>query len=136
MKRRWVLIVAVGVAAIVAIASYGASLRLSESLYSTRGSFAYWLTISSVIKGVPAVDAVDGPRFYSSAGDGPKLPESAVTYRSRAPSEDIAQKLDAYFRAAGYSKQSDGSYQRGMSIVSVEIVAESLENRVRVKETY
>jgi hypothetical protein len=127
---------AVLLAIFLGLALYSASLLFSESLYSSRGSLAYWLTISSAIKSVPEIRPASSARFYASAGDGPKLPESAVSYRSLASAEEVIQAMDRYLTARGYHKRSDGAYERGVSIVSVQASAERDGTEVTVRENY
>jgi hypothetical protein len=52
---RWRLAIVVAVLASTLAAVYVASLVTSESLYSRRGSIAYWLTVSRVIRDVPEI---------------------------------------------------------------------------------
>jgi hypothetical protein len=134
MSKRTVAISAITIAVILGAAFYIVSLLLSESLYSSRGSFAYWLTISSVIKSVPEVSPTSSPRFYSSAGDGPKLPESAVTYRSSAAAPEITRAVETYLTSRGYTKRPDGDYVNGTSVVSIEVKPDPGGSLVTVRE--
>ena len=136
MSKRAVVISTLTAAAILGAAFYTSSLLLSESLYSSRGSFAYWLTISSVIKAVPEVSPTAPARFYSSAGDGPKLPESAVTYPSSANPTEIVRAVDMYLTSKGCTRRPDGDYVNGASVVSVEIKPQTGSTLVTVRENY
>src|SRR5690242_6719089 len=134
MSKRAIGISAVILVIVVGAGLYIASLLLSESLYSTRGSFAYWLTISSVIKAVPEIRPTAPPVFYSSAGDGPKLPESAISYRSAAEPAEITRAVESYLQSKGYKRRSDGDYVNGPSIVSIEIKPDAGAALVTVRE--
>jgi hypothetical protein len=134
MKRRWLLVTVIVVTVVGGIAFYSASLLLSESVYSNRGTFAYWLTISDVIKNVPEVEPTETPRFFSSAGDGPKLPETAISYRSSADIVRVSRTIGEYLTQRGYRRRDDGMFERGTSIVSLEIAAEGTHTRVQVRE--
>ena len=136
MKRRSKLIVAVLVAAAIATGAYSMSLMSSESVYSKRGSFAYWLTISRVIKEVPEINPSGTVQFYASAGDGPKLPESAVAYRSHSRPDDILRDIRKYLTDLGYRARDDGSYVRGTSVITLEITTEGAETKLNVRENY
>src|SRR5262245_3481624 len=136
VKKRTAIISAIAAAAILGAGLYAASLLFKESLYSSRGSFGYWLTISSVIKSVPELSPTTPPRFYSSAGDGPKLPESAVTYSSSAARDDLERTIGGYLTSKGYTKRPDGDYMKGESIVAIEIQPQTGGNRVTVRENY
>jgi hypothetical protein len=132
-RKRWLIAVVISLIALGAIAFYSASLVLSESVYSNRGTFAYWLTISNVIKGVPEIRPIQPPRFYSSAGDGPKLPESAVSYRSSADADVVFQRLTEYLTQQGY-RGSGATFERENSIVSVDVTREGNETIISVRE--
>ena len=121
---------------VIVVLAYSASLLVAESVYSNRGSFAYWLTISRVIKNVPEISPADTPRFYSSAGDGPKLPESAVTYRTSAERDVVVLELNRYLTAKGYHRRPDGVYENGQSIVTIAVTPEASGSRVVVRENY
>jgi len=131
--KRWLVAVVLALIAMGAIAFYSASLMMSESLYSSRGTFAYWLTISDVIKGVPEISPIEPPRFYSSAGDGPKLPESAVSYRSSADVGVVSERIDDYLKRQGYRSSGD-TFQREKSIVSVDVRREGNKTIISVRE--
>lgn len=93
----------IGVSALflVALAVYTATILLAESLYTHRGSYAYWICIPSTIRNVPEVGNASDLVFFSSAGDGPKSPQSAVSYITDAPSGQIIDELNKYFEQQG-----------------------------------
>ena len=131
--KRWLVAVVISLIAMGAIAFYSASLLMSESLYSSRGTFPYWLTISDVIKGVPEIRPIEPPRFYASAGDGPKLPESAVSYRSSADVAIVSERITEYLKRQGY-RGSGATFERENSIVSVDVTREGNETIISVRE--
>jgi hypothetical protein len=130
------LAITAAAAGTLAVAVYATSLLTSESVYCNRGSFAYWLTISGTIKDVPELSPTSPPRFYSSAGDGPKLPENAVSYASGAAPEAMLREMDRYLVAIGYRKRADGIYEQDESTVTVEVSPEGRGSRVNVRENY
>jgi hypothetical protein len=91
------------------------------------------LTISDVIKGIPEIAPVQPPRFYSSAGDGPKLPEAAVSYRSSADADVVSGRITEYLTRQGY-RRSGATFEREQSIVSVDVRREGNETTVSVRE--
>ncbi|MBL8233082.1 MAG: hypothetical protein JNL98_31580 [Bryobacterales bacterium] len=120
MQRRSLLI---AIALLVAMfASYAVWIGTHESLYTSSGTPAYWLAISRVIKDVPTSGALEPPVYYSSAGDGPKLPESAVQFRERASAVEVGRRLEEFACVRGYQRRAeDGAYVKGTSILSWEV---------------
>lgn len=136
MKRHFTLAVSVFLLAALTTGGYAAWLLLQESVYCDRGSFAYWVTISSTIKSVPTPGAIGNPRYYASAGDGPKLPESAVQFRVPSSTPDVPGQLEAWAAGNGYQRRPDGAFVRAASIVSIEIKPEGELLSVTVRENY
>lgn len=132
MQRRILLI-----ASLLAVTTAGYLLWIGthESLYTTSGTPEYWLAISRVIKDVPTSGALEPPVYYSSAGDGPKLPESAVQFRERASAAEVERRLEEFARVRGYQRRAeDGAYVKGTSILSWEITPGSGYVSVTVRE--
>ena len=105
--RAWVLVGVGGFALLLAFFYYVLTLALSESLYTERGSFAYYLLIPDVIQDVPLVDVVGGVTFHNSAGDGPKPPSSSIEYHSRAEEAVLRAAVEAFLESRGFTKQGD-----------------------------
>jgi hypothetical protein len=86
---------------------YAVKLGFSESLYSQRGSFAFFVTITEpVIRSFPAPDTVSEPQYHSGCGDGPKLPDQAISFRSRVPSAQLLTLAEQHIAACGYSSST------------------------------
>lgn len=131
------LSIAVLAMVVVNIGAYSIRLLLAESLYTSRGTYAYWLSVSKLIKGVPELSIVGQPQFYSSAGDGPKLPEDEVQYTSTADPSFIKSQLGAYLRNSGFREDRDGSWQRVETKVVLTVTPSgSGRSHVRVSATY
>lgn len=81
-------------------------LGFSESLYPTRGSFAFFVTITEpVIRDFPSPDAVEAPVYHYGVGDGPKPPDQSVSYRSRQPAVALEAAVLQHLRASGYGAE-------------------------------
>ena len=87
-------IIAVGALVAALAALYAAKLLMTEDLTTSRGTFAYYVTIrSSNIKDFPRLGVVGEENYYSSCGDGPKPPAKRNNVHvQRNPSE--AQRFD------------------------------------------
>lgn len=112
------------VTAIVVIAVVGTGLGLytllllfTEDLYSQKGTFAYYVTIRSpTIKYFPRIQLTGEEDYYSSCGDGPKLPANGIRYNSTEKPEVLKQTIEAYLLKHGFQKESDeingGEYEQ------------------------
>lgn len=101
-RRKWLLGVSASAVILAAVlAYYSITILFDESLYTNEGSFAYYLAVPDLIADAPRPGQIGEPRFYVSAGDGPKAPASAVSYRSNAKHEDVFRALEAYLRSEG-----------------------------------
>ncbi len=123
MKRKWLVILAASALGIAALAFYSLQILFDESMYTSRGTYSYWIAVSSVIRNVPEVGAVGEARFHASPGDGPKLPDSTVTYRSQAPPDQIRSQIADYLTRQGYQRSAgrDDEFTKGYSIVTITI---------------
>lgn len=104
-RRGWVLAGAGGFVLLLAFCYYALTLAFTESLYTGRGSFAYYLLIPEVIQDVPLVDVVGEVTFHSGAGDGPKPPSSSIEYRSRADEAALRAALETFLESRGFTKR-------------------------------
>lgn len=122
--------------ALACFAFYNIRLLFLESLYMQRGTYAYLLTVSSLIKNVPEVRSTGEAVFYSSAGDGPKLPEDEIRYTSSAEPSLVKRQIAAYLHSRGYREANDSTWQLSGSRVDVTIEPASPGHwLVRVSET-
>lgn len=95
------------------------SLFFSESLYSRRGSFAYFVTIHEpLIRSFPILQATSEPLYHSGCGDGPKLPDEAIVYRSRLSAADLVTRMRPHIASHGFSPVSNDTEQPGMRFVN------------------
>jgi hypothetical protein len=86
---------------VAAIAFYSFTILFDEALYTNEGTFAYYLAVPNLIADAPRPGQIGEPRFYVTAGDGPKAPASAVQYRSNAEREEFFRALEAYLQSEG-----------------------------------
>jgi hypothetical protein len=96
-------VILLSILSLTAVGVYVLRIWADESLYTHRGSLAYWMCISKTIRNVPEVGHVTDVVFYSSAGDGPKRSANAVSYSTDASHEMIVGELTRYFQGLGGS---------------------------------
>jgi hypothetical protein len=116
---------------------YAFQIWAAESLYTHRGSLAYWMCISRTIRNVPEIGVATDVIFYSSAGDGPKRPTDAVSYSTDASRDRIVSELTRYFQDLGVSVSFDDSNHH-FSPFRASVAPSSQKERleVTVTETY
>jgi len=86
---------------------YALKLGFTESLYSQRGSFAHFVTITEpVIRRFPLFGATSEPQYHSGCGDGPKLPDQAISYRSSLSTSELLALAQRHVTGCGYSPGS------------------------------
>jgi hypothetical protein len=96
-----------GVVALVT-GAYALKLLFTEDLYVKRSSFGYYVTIrSSTIKDFPLLKVIGEEDYYSSCGDGPKLPGNGIRYTSSEDPEVLKQSIEQYLVSTGFSKQEN-----------------------------
>ncbi|WP_089727341.1 hypothetical protein [Candidatus Thiosymbion oneisti] len=103
-KLKWIIPTAV-----VIFVAYGAMrLFFMEDVTTGRGTFLYYVMIPEIIRDVPLSGLQEDPIYYSTSGDGPKLPASAVRFRTtdfvQAEREITRYFLDRGFRKAGNNR--------------------------------
>lgn len=106
-KKRGRLLFTILAAFVIVISAFSVySLRIlfDEALYTNEGTFAYYLAVPSLIADAPRPEQIGEPRFYVTAGDGPKAPASAVHFRSNAESGDFFRALEAYMNSESLSR--------------------------------
>src|SRR5690606_23377981 len=68
------------------------------------GSFAFLVTVDEpVIRDFPTHGAIGEPLYHHGSGDGPKLPDQALSYRSRLPAAQLLALSQEHIRASGYA---------------------------------
>lgn len=84
---------------------YVIRIRMAESLYPPKGTFSWWVGVSSTIRNIPTPGLAGEAGYFTSAGDGPKPPQDEVVFRSGAPEAEIVRQVRAYLLAGGYLEQ-------------------------------
>jgi hypothetical protein len=106
---------------------YALKLAFTESLYSRRGSFAFFVTITEPdIRAFPVLDATSEPEYNSSCGDGPKPSSQSISYRSRLSTPEILELAQRHAASCGYTlgpvPDFDGvTYTRDVKTLSVTV---------------
>lgn len=78
---------------------------IAEDYNSKRDTIPYYVTIhSTTIKDLPLIKVVGTEDFYSSSGDGPKLPANGVIYRSSEDPKILMDSLTNYLISRGFTK--------------------------------
>jgi hypothetical protein len=78
---------------------------MAEDNYSKKGTIAYYVTIhSTTIKNFPLIKAVGSEDYYSSSGDGPKLPANGIIYLSKEDPKILMDSLTNYLISRGFTK--------------------------------
>ena len=54
-----------------------------ENYYPSPGSLEFYLKLSPVIRNLPVIAPQNAPAYFGSTGDGPKPPQSSVSYPTR-----------------------------------------------------
>jgi hypothetical protein len=104
-KKFWLLIGCASVAAFLLLAYYVVGPLIAEDAYVKRGTIAYYITIHSpAIKNFPLIKKAGDEVYYSSAGDGPKLPANGLFYLSLERPEVLSESLDSYLTGNGFDK--------------------------------
>jgi hypothetical protein len=118
----------VGCAAVVIVSAavlYTGAIHVcgDEWLETRRGRVAYYVCLSSVIRHVPLLADVDEPKFFSTVGDGTKLPRDEIVYHSSAPASAIALRIEKYLGAQGFARDSSDAnvFRDAESVVKIHI---------------
>jgi len=106
-KFSLIAVTAVVVVLSVFVIRYVALPLIAEDNYSKRGTIAYYVTIkSATIKNFPLIKLVGTEDYYSSSGDGPKLPANGVIYISKEDSKTLMDAATTYLVGRGFDKDS------------------------------
>lgn len=132
MRRKWVYAGSVAAALIVTAAGmwYVSRIVFAESLYTEKGTLAYWMVVrSNIIRGFPKPGLIGEERYYYSCGDGPKPAAEGVLFSTSNNRTQIYGEADRFLKEMGFSKVSSESeavraYWRGDTCVSIESVQE------------
>lgn len=112
---------------IVLAVCYAAWLGFRETVYSQRGSLAYYITVSSnTIKEVPKPGLVGVEDYIVYSGDGPRLPGTSVAFKSNESFIAISEMISDYLAARGFEFRSDDGlagkvFSRGETAVLLDI---------------
>jgi len=105
------------VALLLFLLRYVAFPLIAEDNFSKRGTIAYYVTIhSSTIKSIPSIKQVGIEEYYSSSGDGPKLPANGVIYFSKEDPKILMETLTTFLTSRGFRKTSANVVKRNVSI--------------------
>ena len=142
----WKTVAAILLVAVVGtvVGLYTLMLLFTEDLYSQRGTFAYYVTIRSpTIKNFPRIQLTAEEDYYSSCGDGPKLPANGIRYVSSQNQQALKQAIEEYLSKGGFTKETDsvegGEYVQadGQTHFDLRITPEAGGlHRVVATETY
>lgn len=84
---------------------------MTEDLYTSKGSYSYFVTIrSKMVQKFPRIGYVGQEEFYYSCGDGPKPPMNGISYTSSADSVTIIKKTEEYISGYGFRRVLEPSY--------------------------
>jgi hypothetical protein len=113
-------VVIVGAAALYIGAIYVCG---DEWLETRRGRVAYYVCLSPVIRNAPLLGDVNEPKFFSTVGDGTKLPRDEIVYRSAAPASAIVLRIEKYLGAHGFARDSSDAsvFRDAQSLVRIDI---------------
>jgi hypothetical protein len=102
-----------------------------EWLETRRGRIAYYVCLSPVIRNTPLLADVDEPKFFSTVGDGTKLPRDEIVYHSAAPASAIALRIEGYLGAHGFARDSSDAnlFRDKESVVKIDIRRAAEGNR-------
>lgn len=121
---------------VVLLALYAGKLLLTEDLLTTRGTFAYYITIrSSNVKNFPLVGVVGEVEYYASCGDGPKPPANGVFYTSDENPQKLKESIEQYLSNRGFVKTEEsihgGTYVQPDRKTSFELTIKSENDRLQ-----
>lgn len=137
-------LIAILVAVILVVAGlYIVKLLLTEDLYVSKGTIAYYVTIrSTTIKDFPRLNVIGEENYYSSCGDGPKPPANGIRYTSSEDPLTLQRSIEEYLLKRGFAKTEEsstgGSYLQSSTRTSLEltITPENDAQRVVATEYY
>lgn len=126
---------------------YTLTIIFSESLYTSRGTFSYYVTIPREIRTFPEIGIIGEPKFFYGCGDGPKPPIQEIRYRSNASTAAILEEADSYLRSQGYALSNKNSetefcdegiiYDKNHSIIEVCITSDNgSKNQVQISKFF
>jgi hypothetical protein len=108
MVWKRVAVIFLVVVAGTALGLYTLLLLFTEDLYVQKGTYSYYITIrSSTIKNFPRIQLAAEEDYYSSCGDGPKLPANGIRYLSTENREALKQAIEQYLFRNGFAKEAD-----------------------------
>lgn len=126
---------------------YTITVIFSESLYPSRGTFSYYVTIPREIRSFPEIGIIGEPKFFYGCGYGPKPPIQEIQYKSSAHSETILESADNFLKSKGYFLSKENAevsfcdegmiYEKDHSTIEVCITSDNgSQNRVQVSKFF
>ena len=91
---------------VLVLGSYTLNILFTEGIRFSKGSYKYWVTITSdAIRSFPVLGSVGDPIYYYSSGDGPSPSVQEITYISSLDKRDLVQKVNAFLSGQGFEKE-------------------------------
>ncbi len=86
---------------------YTVNILFSDALSFSKGSYEYWITISSdAVGSFPVLGSAKDPIYYYSSGDGPSPSVQRITYVSSFDEAQLVQKIDVFLSKHGFEKKN------------------------------
>lgn len=118
-------------AGVLVLGTYTLNILFTEGMRFSKGSYKYWITISSnAIKSFPVLGSIEDPIYYYSSGDGPSPNVQEITYISSLDKQDLVQKVNVFLSGQGFEKEN-GFFIKGNDELSVTFKRKA-ENLVEV----
>ena len=110
---------------------YTVNILFTDGLRFSKGSYEYWVTISSnTIKSFPVLGSVNEPTYFYSSRDGPSPSVQEITYISSYDEVQLTQKIDVFLSEQGF-KNENNFYVKGDDEISVTYLRNA-DNSVEV----
>lgn len=95
-------------AGISVLGIYTLNILFTEGTSFSRGSYKYWVTISSeAIRSFPVLGSVEGPVYYYSSRDGPSPATQEITYVSSIGEQELATKIGVFLEKQGFKRENN-----------------------------
>lgn len=90
------------------LGAYTLNILFTDGMHFSKGSYKYWVAISSdAIKLFPVLGSVGDPIYYYTSGDGPGPNVQEIRYLSNISESKLAESIYFFFRKQGFTKQND-----------------------------
>ena len=127
----------------ISLVIYTDSIISSESLYPQPGTYAYFVSVPSLIRSLPQPQQIGQATYSHTAGDGTKVPEDEVSFLSAAVKENILRQIEDYLTIRGLKKLDNGTDTENHTYVGDDLLVEIRmrskdhgNNEVVVSQTY